>query len=183
MEKMFAIAENRWKEAFQSCMSELELQHSTTMRLQAKVEEERGEECDRLMHDIRLKFDEDEAGREMLFEDAHSAQQSVYRRQEKLRNKMFKKTLAIYREESERQLDMQHKDSEWYARNRELIAERRRYAMDLACERLRQQISDQMNSLLRYQEEQFAAAERRRDDVVKETVGRKVLNIYIYNLD
>lgn len=171
MESQFTDAENRRQREFNDSMSQYGQSFMDEEGAQRAGEQRRNEEFSRMIGSLDDVFEVISGKRDNTFQDDEVRRRDIFQEHESVRAKRFSEV------ESDRAvhfLKYQHtseKRAEWYTKNRESLLQRGHREREEACQQLEKDMQDQLERLLRWQEECFACAEKQRDDIVREIVS------------
>ena len=171
MEARFTESENRRLQVFNESTLQQQQHYSDVEKSQWEGDKLRTEQFELAVTKMDETFVANEELRDKAFQDVEVEQDKVFQDNEVSREKRFKER-EVNREECFRQYqDARQKRSEWYAHLRELHVQEERQIREESCQKLERELLDQYDLLVRFQRDSFAAAERRRDEVVKEMVS------------
>jgi hypothetical protein len=171
MENQFTAAEDRRQAEFNKRMLEYRARFVDEEKAQHEGEQWRSEEFNRMILSLDDAFEGISEKRDKAFHNEEARRRDIFQEQESPREKRFSEAenhraghFLTYQETSE-------KRAEWFFKIRESRLQRGRQEREEACRKLEKDMENQVERLLRWQEECFARAERQRDEIVREVVS------------
>lgn len=152
-------------------MQEQQQEHLNEEKLQSEGEKSRNSEFDRMMHAINEAFDTKTEGQIQSFLDAQEKREVLFRVNEDSRENRFSKGEIHRGVMFQQDQDIRQKLSDWYVGICRSHFEQGRLKRENMCQKLEDDLVEQFESLLRFQEECFVSAERQRDEIVSGIVS------------
>lgn len=166
------MSEVQRDDTFRQSLYEFQQEFSEEERGQAAGEQGRGKEFDEMMAKHHDAFETNERRREGLFREADARQEENFQKNEADRKIVFSEGQSSRAAAFENGQAGRAKRSEWYSAARQTLLLQGRQARKDACSAIEDAFTDQLNKLLRTQEDCFVLDELRRDSIVKKLVSQ-----------
>ena len=152
-------------------MQEQRQEYLDEEREQSGGEKTRKAGFDGMMYQLDQQFTVKAEGRDQAFQEAQKKQDDIFRDNEAPREKQFSKGEADRSAMFHQEQGMRRKMSEWYASIRRSHVAQGNLEREKMCKQLEDDLMEQFESLLLFEEESFASAERRRNETVSSIVS------------
>jgi hypothetical protein len=160
-----------WDREFSRSTQEQRQEYLNEETQQSEGEKFRNIKFDGMIYDLDEQFSAKAAQRDRAFQDAQWKQEDIYRVNEAEREKQFSAGEddrgAMFHHDQERH----RKLLIWYINVRLSHFAQGRPEREKICQKLEDDLREQFESLLRFQEECFASAEHQRDEIVSGIVS------------
>jgi hypothetical protein len=170
-ESQFTAAEDQRQAEFNESMLEYEQRFMDEEKAQRQGEQSRTEEFDQMIVRQDDAFENILEKRDKAFQNEEARRRDLFQEQESLREKRFAEVESRRGAHFLQYQETIEKRAEWFAKIRESHLQRGRQEREEVCKKLEKDMQDQLERLLRWQEESFARAEKQRDEVVREVVS------------
>ena len=171
MAASFAKAETDRQAKFDASMARYQHLFASDETTQWEGEHHRSAESDRLLASLDESFKLFIENHKQSFHDLDSRHQETFLHNEGVRDRQSAEAedrrMVLFRQSQ----DIREIDTKWYADTRHARFERGREERAETCRKLKEDLQDLLESVLRDQEERFISAERKRDETLREIVS------------
>lgn len=152
-------------------MQEQREEYLNEERRQSAGEKTRKIDFDGMVYDIDQQFNAKAERRDQAFQEAQKKQEVVFRDNEALREKQFSEGEVHRSTMFQQAQEMRRKMSEWHSTISRSHVMQGHLAREKMCQKLEDDLADQFDDLLRFEEDSFTSAERQRDETVSAVVS------------